>query len=467
MTIPAPPFPWTAINRLRSSIRGQLLTPESEYYDSARSLWNGMIQTRPALIVQCAGTADVVAAVSFSRDHGARVAVKGGGHNVAGLALCEGGVVIDLAKMQSIRVDPKARAATADGGVTWASLDRETLAFGLATTGGMVSSTGIAGLTLGGGIGWQMARHGMACDNLLSAQVVTASGDLVTAGPMGDADLFWALRGGGGNFGVVTSFEYRLHDTPAFIGGTVLYPLSQAREVLRGYREYAQNAPDDVTANVALMTTPDGQDVVAVIAAWFGLRADADRQLRPLRRLGTPIADLTGEMSYEQLQTLIDPAVPAGLRRYWKSGYVPSIEDDFIDIVLDHVGRKTSPLSLVLLLHMHGAAARVAPDATAFGARAVQWDFDILPQWRAVDEDARHIEWARRFWSDVSRFTSGVYSNHLDTDDGAPRVRAAYGGNYDRLVTLKQRYDADNLFKVNHNISPTAERVLPRTPDSR
>ena len=466
MTIPAP-FPWTAINQLRSSIRGQLLIPESEHYDAARTLWNGMIQTKPALIVQCAGAADVTAAVGFARDHGARVAVKAGGHNVAGLALCEGGVVIDLSKMQSVRVEPKARTARAEGGVTWASLDRETLAFGLSTTGGMVSSTGIAGLTLGGGLGWQMARHGLACDNLLSADVVTAAGDVVTASAAGDQDLFWALRGGGGNFGVVTSFEYRLHDMSVFIGGIVLYPLAHARQVLRGYRDYAQNAPDDVTANVALMTTPDGQDVVAVIAAWFGPAADADRQLGPLRRLGTPIADLIGEMSYGQLQTMIDPAVPAGLRRYWKSGYVPAIENDFIDIVLDHVGRKTSPLSLVLLLHMHGAAARVAPDATAFGARAVQWDFDILPQWRAVDEDARHIEWARRFWSEVSRFTNGVYSNHLDTDDGAPRVRAAYGGNYDRLVTLKQRYDADNLFNVNHNIPPTAERVVPRMPAER
>jgi FAD/FMN-containing dehydrogenase len=466
MTIPSP-FPWTAITQLRSSIRGQVLTPESDHYDTARTIWNGMIQTRPGLIVRCTGPADVMAAVDFARDHGARIAVKGGGHNVAGLALCEGGLVIDLSQMQGIRVDPQARTVRAQGGVTWAALDRETLAFGLATTGGMVSSTGIAGLTLGGGLGWQMARHGLACDNLLSADVVTADGRVVTASPEGDHDLFWALRGGGGNFGVVASFEYRLHEMAAFVGGMVLYPLAQAPGVLRGYRDYAAHAPDDLTANLALMTTPDGQDVVAVIAAWFGPTAEAERQLGPLRRLGTPLADLIGTMSYGQLQTMLDPAAPAGLRRYWKSGYVPALGDDFIDVILDHVGRKTSPLSLVLLLHMHGAAARVAPEATAFGARAVQWDLDILPQWHVADEDARHIDWARRCWGDVSKFTSGVYSNHLDTDDGAPRVRAAYGTNYDRLVTLKQRYDTDNLFNVNHNIPPTAERVVPRASTER
>lgn len=462
MTTPAE-FPWTAVNQLKSALAGQLLSPESEHYDDARALWNGMIETRPALIVQCAGAADVVAAVAFARDHRARVAVKGGGHNVAGLALCEGGVVIDLSKLRSIHVDPRARTVRAEGGVTWAELDRETLAVGLATTGGMVSSTGIGGLTLGGGLGWQMARHGLVCDNLLSADVVTADGRLVTASPMGDPELFWALRGGGGNFGVVTSFEYRLHDMPAFVGGMVLYPLADAREVLRGYRDYAQAAPDDLTANVALMTTPDGHDVVAVIAAWFGPTAEAEVWLGPLRRFGAPIADLIGDMSYDHLQTMLDPAAPAGLRRYWKSGYVPTMDDEFVEIVLEHVRRKTSPLSLVLMLHMHGAAARVAPDATAFGARATQWDVDILPQWQAADEDARHIAWARSFWSDVAKFTSGVYSNHLDTDDGAPRVRAAYGGNYDRLVTLKQRYDPDNFFNVNNNIPPTAERVVPRT----
>lgn len=425
-----------------------------------------MIQTTPALIVQCAGAADVTAAVAFACDHGARVAVKGGGHNVAGLALCDG-IVIDLSKMQQIRIDPRARTARADGGVTWAALDRETLAFGLATTGGMVSSTGIAGLTLGGGLGWQMARHGLACDNLLSADVVTASGRVVDASPTGDPDLFWALRGGGGNFGVVTSFQYQLHDMPPFVGGMVLYPLSHARDVLRAYRDHAQDVPDELTANVALMTTPDGQDVVAVIAAWFGAVSEAEARLGPLRRLGPPLADLIGPLSYGQLQTMLDPAAPAGLRRYWKSGYVPILDDDLVDIVLDHVGRKTSPLSLVMLLHMHGAAARIAPDATAFAARAVQWDLDILPQWHVPEDDARHIDWARRFWSDVSRFTSGVYSNHLDTDDGAPRVRAAYGRNYDRLVTLKRRYDAGNLFNVNHNIPPTAERVVPRAPVDR
>lgn len=461
MTTPAA-FPWTAVSQLRSTLHGQLLTAENAGYDAARTLWNGMIDTKPALIVRCASTADVIAAVTFAQDYAARVAIKGGGHNVAGLALCEGGVVIDLSQLRGIRVDPHARTVRAEGGVLWADLDRETLAFGLATTGGMVSSTGIAGLTLGGGIGWQMARHGLACDNLRSAEVVTAAGRIVMAGPSGDEDLFWALRGGGGNFGVVTSFEYQLHDMAPFVGGMVLYPLAHARDVLRFYRDYAQAAPDDLTAHVAFLTTPDGHDVVAVLAAWFGSPSEAAAQLDPLRRFGTPVADLVGEMSYGQLQTMLDPAAPAGLRRYWKSGFLPALDDEFVDIVLEHVRRKTSPLSLVLLLHMHGAAARVSPEATAFGARAAQWDLDLLPQWQAADEDPRHIAWARAFWNDVSRFTNGVYSNHLDTDDGAPRVRAAYGRNYDRLVTLKRRYDPDNVFNVNHNIPPTAERAIVR-----
>ncbi len=446
-----------AFSSLQSSFRGELLLPGSAEYDTARSIWNAMVDKRPALIARCRGAADVTAAVNFARERGHLLSVRGGGHNVAGLALCDGGVTIDLSLMRGIRVDPAARTVRAEAGVTWGELDREALAFGLATTGGMVSTTGIAGLTLGGGLGWQMARHGLASDNLLSVDIVTADGKLLTASSSQHEDLFWAVHGGGGNFGVVTSFEYRLHPiAPTITGGMVLYPMEQAREVLRFYRDYSKGSPDDLTVFAGLLTTPDGHDVAALIAAWFGPTSEAAQHLDPVRKFGTPIADLIGPMSYLQLQTMFDAATPHGMRRYWKSGYFPSVPDDLIDVVLKHASAKTSPYSFILILHMHGKAMREAPNHTAFGARAEQWDFDIIPQWQSPADDAKHIEWGRNFWNDAERFTRGVYSNHLDTDDGAPRVRAAYGRNYERLAAIKHKYDPDNLFRVNHNILPAA-----------
>jgi FAD/FMN-containing dehydrogenase len=360
---------------------------------------------------------------------------------VAGLALCDG----------------LARTVRAEGGVTWGELDREAFAFGLATTGGMVSTTGIAGLTLGGGLGWQMARHGLASDDLLSVDIVTADGQLLTASSSLNEDLFWAVRGGGGNFGVVTSFEYRLHPIDSTItGGMVLYPMEQARDMLRFYRDYSRGTPDELTVFAGLMTTPDGHDVAAILTAWFGAANEAAQHIDPIRQFGKPVADLIGPISYLQLQTMFDAATPHGLRRYWKSGYFPAIPDDLIDVVLKHAAVKTSPYSFILILHMHGKAMRQAPDATAFGARGEQWDFDIIPQWQSPDEDAKHIAWARSFWNEAERFTRGVYTNHLDTDDGAPRVRAAYGGNYERLASIKRTYDPANFFRVNHNIVPSA-----------
>ena len=446
-----------AFSSLQSAFRGELLLPGNADYDAARSVCNGMIDKRPALIARCRGAADVIAVVNFARERGLLVSVRGGGHNVAGLALCDGGVTIDVSLMRSIRVDPAARTVRAEAGVTWGELDREALAFGLATTGGMVSTTGIAGLTLGGGLGWQMARHGLASDNLLSVDIVIADGRLLTASASQHEDLFWAVRGGGGNFGVVTSFEYRLHPmSSTIVGGMVLYPMEQAREVLRLYRDYARGTPDDLSVFAALLTTPDGHDVVAIIAAWFGSVSEAAHHLDPVRKFGTPVADMIGPISYQQLQTMFDAAVPHGIRRYWKSGYFPAIPDELVDIVLKHAAVKTSPYSLILILHMHGKAMRMAPDATAFGARCEQWDFDIIPQWQSPAEDAKQIDWARSFWNDVERFTQGVYSNHLDTDDDTPRVRVAYGRNYERLAAIKRKFDPGNLFRVNHNIVPAA-----------
>jgi FAD/FMN-containing dehydrogenase len=441
--------------RLKASLRGQLLTPADEGYDAARAVWNAMIDKRPALIARCAGAADVIKAVNFARTHKLLLSVRGGGHNVAGNAVCEGGLMIDLALMRGVRVDPFNRIVRAEPGLTWKELDHETLAFGLATTGGTVSHTGIAGLTLGGGLGWQMARHGLTCDNLLSMDIMTADGRLLTARETQHEDLFWAVRGGGGNFGVVTSFEYRLHPMePMILGGMVLYPMEQAGAALRFYRDYSRNAPDDLTAFAGLLTLPDGVNVFAIIVGWFGAADEGARHLEPLRKFGAPLADLTGELPYSRLQTLFDDAAPFGIRRHWKSGYFPELSDELIEVTLKHASNKTSPYSAILFFHIHGAAARVAPDATAFGARRNQWDFDIITQWLDSGEDAQHLAWARGFWQQVEPFASGAYTNHLDADDSATRVRAAYGQNYERLVAVKNKYDPENLFRLNNNILP-------------
>jgi FAD/FMN-containing dehydrogenase len=445
----------SAVAAFKAGLRGALLAPDAEGYDAARAVWNAMVDRRPALIARCVGAADVIQCVNFARTHELLLSVRGGGHNVAGNAVCEGGLMIDLSPMRGVRVDPVNRTARAEPGLTWKDLDSETLAFGLATTGGTVSHTGIAGLTLGGGIGWQMARHGMTCDNLLSADIVTADGQFLTASETRHEDLFWGLRGGGGNFGVVTSFEYRLHPMPpTFLGGMVLYPMEQAREVLQFYREYSRHAPDDLTAFAGLLTLPDGSNVAAIIAACFGHADEAAERLAPLKKFGAPLADLTGPISYGQLQSLFDDAAPFGLRRYWKAGYVPELSDELIDIALEHAATKTSPFTAILIFHLHGAGARVAPEATAFGARRDQWDIDIIPQWTDAAQDARHVGWAREFWRAVEPFTRGVYSNHLDADDAGTRVRAAYGSNYERLAEVKRKYDPTNLFRLNNNISP-------------
>jgi len=399
----------------------------------------------------------VIKAVNFARTRELLVSVRGGGHNVAGAAICDGGLMIDMSLMRGVRVDPVNRSARAEPGLTWKELDHETLAFGLATTGGTVSHTGIAGLTLGGGMGWQMAQHGLTCDNLLAVDIVTADGRLLTASETQFEDLFWAVRGGGGNFGVVTSFEYRLSPmAPVILGGMMLYPMDQAKAALKFYRDYSRHAPDDLTAFAALLSLPDGVNVCAIIVGWFGPVDEGARRLEPLRNFGTPLADLTGEIPYSRLQTLFDDAAPFGLRRYWKSGYFPELSDELIEVILKHAAIKTSPYTAILFFHIHGAAARVEPGATAFNARRNQWDFDILAQWLDGGDDARHIAWARGLWQEVEPFTKGVYTNHLDADDGATRVRAAYGANYERLVSVKTRYDPGNLFRLNSNIAPIA-----------
>ena len=437
-------------------LRGPLLRPGDNGYNAARRVWNGMIDRRPALIARCTGAADVITAVRFARSHELLVSIKGGGHNITGNAVCEGGLMIDLSALKGMRIDPAARTVRAEAGLTWGEFNRETQAFGLATTGGVVSTTGIAGLTLGGGLGWLMSKHGLSCDNLLSADIVTADGEFMTASTEQNPDLFWGLRGGGGNFGVVTSFEYRLHQLDPVLAGMVIHPMDQASEVLRFYRDYARGCPDELTAFAAMMFSPEGAPVVAMVVGHIGDPMQGEKLMAPVRRFGSPLADTIGPMSYVQLNSLLDAAVPyGGVQRYWKSSFLRELENDVLDIMVDRAGTMRSPMSMVGFFHVHGAATRVNPNETAFSLRDDQWDYDVISQWTDPAETVGHVQWTREYWSAVEPFASGeVYVNHLDAEE-AGRITGAYSSNYNRLVALKNKYDPTNLFRLNQNIRPT------------
>lgn len=443
------------IDAFRASIRGDLILRDSASYETARRVWNGNIDRRPALIVRCTGAADVQRAVNFARTHELLLSLRCGGHSAPGYGTNDGGMVIDMGLMKGIRVDPGNRTATAQGGVQWREFDHETQAFGLATTGGTVSNTGIAGLTLGGGIGWLMGKHGLSVDNLLSADVVTADGQFRTASETENPDLFWALRGGGGNFGAVTSLQYRLHPVTETFSGLVIYPLDQGRDVLRFYRDFCATLPDEAEAFAALLTH-DGHPVVALVLGYNGPVEDGEKVLAPARQFGRPIADLVGPMPYCVRQTLIDePSARHGLHRYWRSAFVDQLSDRLIDGMLEGAAGFTSPLSIIGLFHVHGAAARVPATATAFSARRPTWDFDIIGQWSDAAESAGHTAWVRALWDRVEPELLGtVYINHMMGDDRPERVRASYGENYTRLRDLKTLYDPMNLFRVNANIAP-------------
>jgi FAD/FMN-containing dehydrogenase len=446
-----------AVHHFAAGLRGPLLRPGDGGYDQARKVWNGMIDRRPALIARCAGPADVIAAVRFAREHELKVSVRGGGHNITGNAVCEGGLMIDLSPMKSVRVDPAKRTARAEAGLTWGEYNRETQAFGLASTGGVVSTTGIAGLTLGGGLGWLHGKHGLSCDNLLSADLVTADGKLLTASPEQHPDLFWGLRGGGGNFGVVTSFEYGLHPVDSVLAGMVVHPMPKAKDVLRFYREFCRGCPDEMVAAAAMMTSPDGDAIAVIVAAYIGDLGAGERAMASLRKFGPPLADTIAPTSYVALNSLFDEAFPyGGVQRYWKSSFLKELSDDMLDIMIARSAKFLSPMSNVLFFHLHGAATRVDPNETAFEARDDLWDYDVISQWADVAESAGHIQWTREFWTAVEPFASGqVYVNHLDAEEGTTRIKAAYSRNYERLVALKDKYDPTNLFRLNQNIKPT------------
>lgn len=420
-------------------------------------MWNGNIDRRPALIARCAGVADVLEAVRFARDHGLLVAIRGGGHNAAGYGTCEGGLIIDQRPMKGMQVDPGARTARAQSGLLWREFDRETQAFGLATTGGTVSNTGVAGLTLGGGLGWLMGKHGLAVDNLLSADVVTPDGEFRRASPTENPDLFWALRGGGGNFAVATSLEFRLHEVgPIVLGGLVLYPLSEARAALRFYRDFSAALPDEAEAYAALLTTPDGAPVFALILGYNGPISEGERVLAPARAFGKPIADLVQPVPYAARNTMLDqPNAVHGIQRYWKSGFTKTLSDELIDTLVEGASAFISPLSAVVFFRVHGAATRIPAADTAFGLRAEQWDVNVISQWTDPADSARQTEWTRQFWGRIEPLISGsAYVNHLAADDRPEKVRASYGPSFDRLVALKKKFDPENMLRLNANIAP-------------
>ena len=446
----------TQFTELRQSFCGELIHAEHAAYEAARRVWNGNVDRRPAVIARCTGVADVQCAVNFARVYGISVSVRGGGHSAPGYGTNDGGLVIDMSPMKGIRVDPAARTAWAQGGVLWREFDRETQVFGLATTGGTVSNTGIAGLTLGGGLGWLMGKHGLTIDNLISVDIVTADGTFRKASASDNPDLFWALRGGGGNFGVVTALEYRLHDVAQVLGGLVLYPLDQARAVLRFYREFCRTLPDEAEAYAALLTAPQGMPVVALILGYNGPIAEGEDALAPARRCGTPLADLVGPMPYAVRQTMLDaPNAEHGLHRYWRSAFADRISDELIEVLAEGAATFTSPLSALILFYMHGAAARPSQTETAFAARREQWDFDAIGQWADAASSDQHIRWVRELWPRLEPHTLGkVYTNHAAADERPETIRASFGENYARLQQIKAIYDPANLFRINANIIP-------------
>ncbi len=448
------------IAALRSQLAGSVLAPSDAEYDDARRLHNGLIDRRPALVVRCHGTADVQAAVRFGRERGLEIAVRGGGHNVAGNAVCDGGLMIDLSPMRAVHVDPRTRRARAQGGATWGDYNRETQLHGLASTGGVVSSTGVGGLTLGGGLGWLMGKHGMAVDTLRAVELVTATGEIVQSSPKEHPDLFWALRGGGGNFGVATWLEYELYPVgPTVIAGLVAHPFTAARDVLRFYRDFTASLPDELTAFAGLLHAPDGSGakLAAIIVCHAGSLEAGAAAVAPVKRFGSPVMDVIGPMPYTAVNMMVDGGFPRGALNYWKSNFLSTLGDAAIDTMIEHFAGAPSPMSGLLLEHFHGAATRVGPTETAFPHRAVGYNFLAVGEWMEASATTANVAWTRGAYAALApHFAAGRYVNYLNAEemDQAGAVEAAFGPNWKRLREVKRRYDPENVFHLNQNIKP-------------
>ncbi len=459
------PLQEAAIQEFAAGFRGEIIRRGDDGYDAARAVFNAMFDRHPALIACCTGVADVIAAVNFARENDLVVAVRGGGHSVPGYGVCDGGIVIDLSPMKGIRVDPDARTVHAQAGVTWGEFDRETQVFGLAVTGGRVTHTGISGLTLGSGSGWLERKYGLTCDNLISADVVTADGRFLKASEAENEDLFWGLRGGGGNFGIVTSFEYRLHPVgPILLGGMLLYSFSRAGELLSFWRDYMETAPDELGGAPAFLTAPPapfvpehmkGQIVVGLIICYAGPPEEGEEWVRPFKELG-PEVDLVQPMPYTVIQTLLDPGSPPGRNNYWKAENLDGLGDEAIDTIVTHAARMTSPFTHVVIQPMGRAISRVGEDETALGGRDAAYALHALSMWENPAESDTHITWTREFLEALEPFSTPGISLNFTSDQSEDKLKASFGsGKYERLVALKNEYDPTNLFRLNQNIKPS------------
>jgi FAD/FMN-containing dehydrogenase len=453
------------IEELRSKVRGDVLLPGDSGYDEARTIWNAMIDRRPAVIARCAGVADVMGALALARDEGLEVAIHGGGHNIAGNAVCDDGLMINLSPMKSVRVNPQTRRAYVEPGARLGDLDRETQAFGLAAVAGINSTTGVAGLTLGGGFGWLTRKYGMTVDNLLSAEMITADGHWVRASEDEHPDLFWALRGGGGNFGVVTRFEFQLHPLGSeVLAGLIVYPFDQAKEVLTKYREFADDMPEDMNVWAVLRQAPPlpflpedvhGKEVAALAVFWAGDIEEGRRAIAPLREFGTPHGEHLGPQPYTAWQQAFDPLLTPGARNYWKSHNLAALSDGAIETIVEYTGRLPSPQSEIFLGMIDGQASRVSPEATAYSHRDARFVMNFHGRWESPNDDERCIAWAREFFNVMTPHgTGGVYVNFMTQDETA-RVPAAFGRSHARLVEVKSKYDPTNFFHLNQNIKPS------------
>jgi len=450
-----------ALQDFKTHLHGELIAPGDDTYDSARKVWNGMIDKYPALIALCADVADVFRSVQFARTQQLVVAVRSGGHSYPGHSTCDGGLVIDLSRMKAIQVDPGKRTARVQAGVTLGECIREMQKFGLAIPVGTASETGLAGLTLGGGLGWLMGKYGLTMDSLLAVEMVTADGRVLRASSNEHPDLFWAVRGGGGNFGIVTSFEFLLHPVDTLLAGLIFYPVDRSIEVLQLYREFSRSTPDELTAYAALTTMPNGVAGAAIGVCYCGSLKEGERLIAPIRTLGSPLADMIRPMSYLELISMLDAGVPRGHSYYSKAHSLKHLDDEVFQIMFDYSAMRTTPVEQITLQHVHGAASRIDPSETAFALREEHYAFQLMTSWNGEETTSQagtHIDWTRRLWAEIEPFAvAETYANYLE-DEGEAHIRTSYGANYKRLARVKNVYDPTNFFHLNQNIKPTVER---------